>query len=98
TTEEPYGIIVNYTRDESTSGYVMNYEETALFNATYVFALVKNVDWVTFRFVEKEYTVTRAQLETWYGKDLREFNNEDDLTEFAQEFLKNENEVNQFFN
>lgn len=97
TTEEPYGIIVNYKSVETTEQTKVNYEETALFNATYLFALVKNVDWVTFHFVHQELTVTREDLQNWYGKDLREFQNEDKLTTFAQKFLEKENEAKNFF-
>lgn len=98
TFEEPYGIILNYMTAEATGSGVKNYEETALFNATFILALVKNADWVHFNFVEEEMIVTREDLENWYGgKDLREFETEEELTKFSQEFLEDEDRVIQFF-
>ena len=97
TKEEPFGIIVNYKNVEPTEKAEKNYEETALYNATFIFALVKNADWVQFNFVEQEYKVTREELQKWYGKDLSEFDNEDELSKFAQKYLKDENKVKQFF-
>lgn len=98
TSSEPYGIIVNYRTAETTGTGEKNYKETALYNATYIFALVKNADWVHFNFVEEEVIVTREELENWYGgKDLREFQTEEELTGFSQEFLEDEERVHQFF-
>lgn len=99
TTSEPYGIIINYITAETTGTGEKNYKETALYNATFIFALVKNADWVHFNFVEEEVIVTREDLENWYGgKDLREFQTEEELIGFSQEFLEDEDRVNQFFN
>ncbi|OCA83929.1 DUF4825 domain-containing protein [Pseudobacillus wudalianchiensis] len=98
TTEEPYGIIVNYRNKEITEEIEKNYKETALYNATFILALVKNADWVKFNFIEKEYKITRAELQNWYGKDVREFINEEELSAFIQAHLKDKNGVNQFFN
>ena len=93
TKEEPYGIILNYDWVESEQ----NYKETAIFNATFLFALVQNADWVTFNFDNREYKITKGNLQEWYGKELSEFKNEDELRELTQEYLKDENKVNQLF-
>lgn len=97
TTEEPYGIIINYTPEQTAENTEKNYEATALYNATFIFALVKNADWIQFNFVEQEYTVTREKLQKLYGRDLREFSNEDELIEFAYQYLQDQEQVEQFF-
>ncbi|MBO0602230.1 DUF4825 domain-containing protein [Sporosarcina sp. E16_3] len=94
TKEKPYGIILNYDWLESEQ----NYKETAIFNATFLFSLVQNVDWITFNFDSREYKITKENLQEWYGKELSEFKNEDELRKYIQEYLKDENKVNQFFN
>ncbi|WP_428912546.1 DUF4825 domain-containing protein [Niallia sp. Krafla_26] len=98
TTEEPYGIILNYTNVEKSEDIETNYRENALYNATFILALVKNADWVKFNFVEQELIVSREELQNLYGKDLRQFNYEEELSNFIQEKLKDENKVNEFFN
>ena len=75
TKEKPYGIILNYDWLESEQ----NYKETAIFNATFLFSLVQNVDWITFNFDNREYKITKGNLQEWYGKELSEFKNEDEL-------------------
>ncbi len=91
TKEKPYGIILNYDWSESEN---IN-KETAIYNATFIFALVQNADWVTFNFDNQEYTITKKDLQEWYGKELSEFKTEDELRQLIEEFLKNTNKVNQ---
>jgi hypothetical protein len=98
TKEEPYGIIVNYDWSESE----LNDKETAINNASYLFALIQNVDWITFNFEMvtgmEEYKITREKLQAWYGVELSEIDNEDKLKELIQEALEDEKRVNQLFN
>jgi predicted P-loop ATPase/GTPase len=89
TTEEPYGIILNYTNVEKSEYIESDYRELALYNATYILALVKNADWVKFNFIQQEYKVTREELQSLYGKDIRQFNNEEELSNFLQKNLEN---------
>ncbi|WP_173106283.1 DUF4825 domain-containing protein [Bacillus sp. KH172YL63] len=96
TTEKPYGIILNYTSAES-EGITTKYHELTLSNGTMILALVKNADWVQFNYLDGSNTVTRESLENWYGKDISEFSNEDELSEFVQPYLEDETKVDQFF-
>ncbi len=93
TNEEPYGIIFNYdwlaTEEE--------YKETEIYNASFLFSLVKNLDWITFHFESANYTISRETLEKWYGIQLSEIESEVALTELIHDFLKDENKVNQLF-
>ncbi|MFD1739207.1 DUF4825 domain-containing protein [Bacillus salitolerans] len=97
TTEELYGIILNYSQVETNDSIEIDYNELALTNATLILALVTNADWVQFNFVEKELIVTREELQNLYGKDIRQFNDEEKLRNFIQEQLENEHKVNEFF-
>ena len=38
-------------------------KETAIYNATFIFALVRNAEWVTFNFNNREYKVTKEELQ-----------------------------------
>jgi hypothetical protein len=93
TNEEPYGVTLNYDWLDSEQAY----QETVVHNATFIFALVKNADWVTFHFEDKEYQITKANLQDWYGKDLSEFTSEDELVKLIEDTLKNEEKVQQLF-
>ncbi|GAA5416809.1 hypothetical protein Pryu01_01848 [Paraliobacillus ryukyuensis] len=88
TTEEPYGMELHYaaiTGDQI--------EETAIFNATFIFALVQNAEWVTFHFDAQTYQLTRDDLQERYGKDLRSFSSEDAVKEAIEKLLENHREV-----
>ena len=93
TKEKPYGIILNYDWSESEQ----NYKKTAVFNATFLFALVQNAEWITFNFDTQEYKITKENLQNWYGVDFSELKNEDDLKALTQKHLENEDRVNQLF-
>ena len=93
TKEKPYGIILNYDWSESKQ----NYKKTAVFNATFLFTLVQNAEWITFNFDTQEYKITKENLQNWYGVDFSELKNEDDLKALTQKHLENEDKVNQLF-
>ncbi len=93
TKDKPYGIILNYDWSESEQ----NYKKTAIFNATFLFALVQNTDWITFNFNNQEYKITKENLQNWYGEDFSEFTNEDELITLTQRYLEDEDKVNQLF-
>ncbi|AMQ07433.1 DUF4825 domain-containing protein [Sporosarcina psychrophila] len=93
TNEKPYGIILNYDWSESEQ----NYKKTAIYNATFLFALVQNVDWITFNFGNQEYKITKENLQNWYGEDFSGLQSEDELKTFIQKHLDDEDKVNQLF-
>ncbi|WP_456274697.1 DUF4825 domain-containing protein [Bacillus sp. AK031] len=98
TSEEPYGIILDYISVENSDAVETNYKELSLYNATFILSLVKNADWVTFNFIEQEVRINRVELQNFYGKDIREFNKKAELSRFIQSKLEDENGVNEFFN
>src|SRR4051794_19168157 len=75
TKEEPYGIILNYEGIEAEE-IEKKYKETAIYNATFIFALVQNAEWITFKFDNQEYKVAKENLQDWYGKELSKFTSE----------------------
>lgn len=92
TKEEPYGIIVNYGWKKSE----YQYKELVIYNTTFLFTLVKNVDWITVKSEHYEYTVTKEDLQKWYGKDFSKIATEKELKKLIQSNLSNENKVSEF--
>lgn len=93
TKTQPYGMILNYNS-------MMNHEEineTIIYNASYLFALVKNADWIIFQFGDQTEEVTKKQLQDWYGEDLSSFTNEEDLNKLIQSNVVDEMKVKLLF-
>ncbi|MEK0285359.1 DUF4825 domain-containing protein [Caldifermentibacillus hisashii] len=97
TKKEPYGITLEYKDIDANSGD-KEMKETVITNSTFLFALIKNVDWIAFKFPDKEFSVTREKLQDWYNNKLDGFENEQDLKKLIQEHLRSEETVNEFFN
>ncbi|WP_226530624.1 DUF4825 domain-containing protein [Metabacillus niabensis] len=92
TKEEPYGININYNVEIE-----QDYEETVIYNGTFLLSLIQNVDSIKFNFGDLEYNITKERLEEWYERDLNEFTNEEELKNFVQEQLENESKVKLIF-
>jgi hypothetical protein len=92
----PYGIVLNYTNIEQVEED-LNLKETAIHNATFIFALIKNVDWIIFKFDDNEYNVSREKLLKWYRTDFSEYKSEEELRNFMQENISDNTKVEQFF-
>ena len=93
TKETPYGIILNYDGSESEK----NDKRTVIYNATYLFALIQNAEWITFNFDHQEYEITKDALIKWYGEDFSTFQSEDELKTLIQNNWDDEQRVNQLF-
>ncbi|WCF08619.1 DUF4825 domain-containing protein [Paenibacillus thiaminolyticus] len=96
TTEKPYRITVQYNEAASPMSE-SEIRETVIFNATFLFALVQNVDQVHLELEGQSYLLTREQLQSWYGKELDQFENEQDLRKLTQEFIPDKDKVDQLF-
>lgn len=93
TKETPYGIILNYDGSESEN----NDKRTMIYNATYLFALIQNAEWITFNFDHQEYKITKDALIEWYGEDFSTFQSEEELKTLIQKRWDDEYKVNQLF-
>lgn len=93
TKETPYGIILNYDGSESEK----NDKKTVIYNATYLFALIQNAEWITFNFDHQEYKITRKALIEWYGEDFSKLQSEKELKTLIQNNWDDEYRVNQLF-
>nr|WP_255473375.1 DUF4825 domain-containing protein [Planomicrobium sp. CPCC 101110] len=95
TKEEPYGIIIDYDWAASEE----DEQKTVIHNASYLFALIQNVDWVVLNFETaegvKEFKITREELESWYNLKLSEVENEEKLTELIQTHSEDAEEIAQ---
>ena len=93
TKETPYGIILNYDGSESEK----NDKRTVIYNATYLFALIQNAEWITFNFDHQEYKIAKDALIEWYGEDFSTFQSEEELKTLIQKRWDDEYKVNQLF-
>jgi hypothetical protein len=91
TKEKPYGMVLHY------GDVTGNIKEIYISNVTYIFALIKNADWITIDFPDEKVTLTRQQIQQWYGKDLSEITNEKDLKNLIQTNVNNKNKVKKLF-
>lgn len=93
TNERPYGMTVYY--DVPTS--LTEHKENLIYNATYLFALVQNVDTVTFDFDGEIYNITRETLENWYDEQLSSLKDEVETEALIEKQLEDEKRVEQLF-
>ncbi|PID15291.1 DUF4825 domain-containing protein [Sporosarcina sp. P34] len=92
----PYGMTIKYENMDATIGE-SEYKKTAIYNASYLFALINNAEWASFEFEGDTYTIHKTKLQDWYGKELNDFTNEEELDGFIQEKLQDDSEVQQLF-
>lgn len=92
TDESPYGIIVDYEDFNSTSEEIA---AATMSNATYMFALIQNVDWITFNFANEKITIERQALEDLYHTDLSQLNNQEDIIQLLEKHQNNQKTVYQ---
>ncbi|WP_404448952.1 DUF4825 domain-containing protein [Sutcliffiella horikoshii] len=110
TKEEPMGISMHYKVTEETSAtgfekevfHASNLPWTISFNATVYFTFFHNGDYVTFDIdyygENREYTITRQQIKKLYGRDVKEYADNQDLwkQEVLDKTLQDEKKVQDF--
>lgn len=93
TKQQPYGITASYDWEQATPSD----KETAAHNATYLFTLIDNVDWVQFDFDTgagvEQYRLTREQLQAWYGVDLTGIDEQEKLEELLEQYLDDDQKI-----
>lgn len=93
TDEQPYGVIFYY--DPSNSEF--NDKQTVIYNATFLFSVIHNADWISFHFDSQTYNITRDDLLQWHGEDFSAIQTEDELEKLIQKHLDNEDKINELF-
>jgi hypothetical protein len=93
TKEKPYGITVEYENVTTST----EEKQSLITNATYMFALIKNADWVTFNLQHETLTVTKETLENVYGTKLHTLENEKDVQQLIDKHVTSEESVNRLF-
>lgn len=109
TQNQPYGIEVYYGIREAVDSKVFDQyfsedkaKEVFLNTSTTLFALVKNVDDVTIHLetpVKRTFHITREEMETFYGKDMRSLADSEAVwnQEVIQKTILSKERVNLFF-
>ena len=93
---EPYGMTLKYEDIDETM-IEREYKETVIYNATFLFTLVENAEWITFNFEEQQFKITKEELQGWYGNEFSEFTSEEELKNLIQMQIANEKKVDQLF-
>ena len=72
TTEKPYGMRLSYHLLESQA----DTNELMIYNATFLFSLIDNAEWLTFNIGGQEQRMTREKLQAVYPEKLANLDNE----------------------
>ncbi|WP_227429919.1 DUF4825 domain-containing protein [Psychrobacter sp. I-STPA6b] len=91
TQQAPYGIILNYDGAQT----LQQRQKIVVYTATYLFTLIRNVDWITYNFASQRYTISKTQLQNWYKEDLSTFRSEDELNSLIEQQLMDSEKLNQ---
>lgn len=89
--------------------YIINYKESVsnigeekvktdlIYNATANFALIDNLEAITFNFTDSSYKITRDDVEDWYKVDVASLADETKWSKEVQEKLREKNYVDEFW-
>lgn len=95
--------------DSKNLEYIINYKEALenmdedkvkadlIYNATANFALIDNLQAITFNFTGKAFRITRNYLKDWYKENLSSLTEESKWKTAVQEKLADKNYVNEFW-
>lgn len=83
---ETFSLIVNYNTTTAELG--RKAEQGVIYNTTAAFTLIGNLQSVEMRFEDKSYTVTRENVEKWFGTTLVDFKDPEMFKEKVQDKLK----------
>lgn len=83
-----FSLIVYYNTTTAELG--QKAAQAVIYNTTAAFTLIGNLQTVEMRFEDESYTVTRENVEQWFGTTLVDFKNPEEFKEKVQEKLKKE--------
>lgn len=79
-------LVVNY--DFNTVEHEKEVEQAVLYNTTAAYALIENLQIIEMRFLDKSYTVTRENVEIWFGTTLFDLKDPEVFKERVQDRFK----------
>lgn len=93
---ETFTFTVNY---EAATGDVgrERLEKAIVYNATVIFALIKNMETVEFAFVDETYSATRKRVNEWFGEDVVTFVDEEVFKEKVQQPIRKNEKLAEWF-
>jgi hypothetical protein len=108
TKKSPFSISVDYGLRQDTNVKESDFNEywsekntkkIFLNNATTLFILIKNVSTINFNANNQSFSISRQELKTFYGRDLREYANKTDLweKEILEETLNSNEKIEEFY-
>lgn len=83
-----FSLIVYYNTTTAELG--QKAAQAVIYNTTAAFTLIGNLQTVEMRFEDESYTVTRENVEQWFGTTLVDFKNPEEFKGKVQEKLKKE--------
>ena len=83
-----FSLIVHYNTTAAELG--RKAEQAVIYNTTAAFTLIGNLQIVEMRFEDKSYTVTRENVEQWFGTTLVDFKDPEEFKGKVQEKLEKE--------
>ena len=83
-----FSLIVHYNTTAAELG--RKAEQAVIYNTTAAFTLIGNLQIVEIRFEDKSYTVTRENVEQWFGTTLVDFKDPEEFKGKVQEKLEKE--------
>ncbi|MEG0641144.1 MAG: DUF4825 domain-containing protein [Clostridium sp.] len=86
---------VNY-KDTIENINIDKVNKALVYNSTAAFALIDNLEVISYNFMGSIYKVLRTDIEKWYGEDLAELLNETKWKSKIQDKLEDNNYVNEF--
>lgn len=92
TDKAPYGVIIKYNLPNLDN----DFKKIAINDATYLFTLLRNADFINFRMANEDVILTKAMLIKWYGDDFTNIDNEQQLKAFIMTHL-DENNIDELF-
>lgn len=90
-----FGIEVNYKKKVSDIGELRTMKSLA-YNSTAAFALIDNLKKISYKFQDRKYTITREEIESWYGVKLSSLLYKDKWETSVQSKLKDATYVEHF--
>lgn len=93
TDQKPYGLHLSYHNTNQPIS-LDELKQTIVYNATFIFALIPNVERITFTVDQTDFVLQRDELQKWYDeRELNQFESADELKGFIEEYISNQQKI-----